>query len=274
MLYAPRIITKYDEFDKYLPIGTIDYLELFQYGYLFDWTYLYKMDRLRVLYVDNINFVYEVIASLLELGSDLGMDTFFDEIPSLQELYIGNEKVTRASRSTEESLPMKKKIAQGRRIYSLCHGARRNIFQATGGFSDFTINHLKDYYVNRGDKKFYRWGTGVVVNSLLAVFGLGLDLGVHAVANTGKNLFNLGANAFEAAEANEDRRLNFWFDNDDDNTPTYLKENKSTSSFSSSPSSSGISLDASSLPSDAELTFKSSADGMDDEEEDTEYDDE
>ena len=231
VLYAPNIITRYDDFESLLPLGTIEYLQQFWYAYLFDWSYLYNMSSLRILAFDDVNFIYQIVANQLELGTNLGSCTFFEQIPSLQTLYVEKEVLNRNDINNEKSLKVKKKMAKGRRIASLFDGANKNLYNVTGGMSSFFQNTFKDYFVNRGDKKFYRYIPGVIIIGGFTVGSTVLDLGVHGVANIAKNLYNIVGNAIDG------KRNDLWFDdyeskNEDNSSVATTSQQSATSAQS------------------------------------------
>lgn len=62
---------------------------------LFNYSALFSMPNLRGLSFDSTSFVYDTVAKAMGYGNNVGVDSFFDDLSSLQVLVIGNNKFTR-----------------------------------------------------------------------------------------------------------------------------------------------------------------------------------
>mgnify|MGYP004648244511 CR=1 FL=1 len=62
---------------------------------LFNYRELLNMNNLSVLEFDSLNFVYDTVSMELGYNNTIGVDSFFNDIKSLQELKIGFNKFTR-----------------------------------------------------------------------------------------------------------------------------------------------------------------------------------
>lgn len=68
---------------------------------LFNWSALYRMRNLKGLEFDSLNFVSTEVGGMLGYGSNISVESFFNEFPSLQMLILGRNMFTRQNYKQE-----------------------------------------------------------------------------------------------------------------------------------------------------------------------------
>ena len=86
---------------------------------------------------------------------------------SLEVLTLGSETVTREKLLTKESVPIKEKVNVSKRFWNFNDGYKLNICKGTNGLQDFTLNNLKNYATNRGNKGLFRYCLGTMARATL-----------------------------------------------------------------------------------------------------------
>lgn len=183
--YMPKLMS--DEVSKF-PFDTIDYIKNGCLAPMFDWGKLSSMKNLSLLVFDDVGFVTSVVADGLGLGRKFGVSSLFRVCYNLIELYIGDDHVTREDLNKPESTEIKKSVAKSKRFNNILDGYHLDVYAGTQGLQNFTVDNLKSYAKNRGNKGLIHYTFGTLARAGLALGGAGLNLGAHLIGGTFKAL--------------------------------------------------------------------------------------
>lgn len=187
-MYVPVIEKKYIN-SEIFPVDTLDYIQNGCIAQFFNWEYLKSMSNLYSLDIDDVNFYTSTVGADLKIGRRIGVGTVFNTCHSLDILTLGSETVTREKLLTKESVPIKEKVNTSKRFWNFNDGYKLNICKGTNGLQDFTLNNLKNYATNRGNKGLFRYCLGTMARaSLFAGAGVA-NLASHLAWGV-KNLFS------------------------------------------------------------------------------------
>lgn len=142
-------------------------------------------------------------AQALVSGGRGGVNTFFRIFQSLETLTIGEEVLTREDLNTPKSSKIKEYLSRENRSSSLFDGWRLgsikrsgvdtssttgwkgidgwkpDFYGATDGMQTWSVENIKRYATNRGDKGIIRWGLGLTIRTLPVVAFTAVNLGTH-----------------------------------------------------------------------------------------------
>lgn len=165
-MYVPVIEKKYIN-SEIFPVDTLDYIQNGCIAQFFNWNYLKSMSNLYSLDIDDVNFYTSTVGADLKVGRRIGVGTVFNVCDSLEVLTLGSETVTREKLLTKESVPIKEKVNVSKRFWNFNDGYKLNICKGTNGLQDFTLNNLKNYATNRGNKGLFRYCLGTMARATL-----------------------------------------------------------------------------------------------------------
>lgn len=181
--YCP--IIKPEDANK-LPFDVMDYIRNGSIAMLFDWDILRYMSSLRELAFDDMTFVTTTVADDIGVGRNFGTTSLFKICKSLDVLTIGSETVKRADLYDIKSKGMRDEVKKAKRFNGLFDGFHLNVYSGTSGFQNFTVNNLKNYATNRGDKGLFRYLFGTTFRAGLAATGVVMNAGAHLVGGITK----------------------------------------------------------------------------------------
>lgn len=187
-MYVPAIEKKYIN-SEIFPVDTIDYIQNGCIAQFFNWEYLKSMSNLYSLDIDDVNFYTSTVGADLKIGRRIGVGTVFNTCHSLEVLTLGSETVTREKLLTKESVPIKEKVNVSKRFWNFNDGYKLNICKGTNGLQDFTLNNLKNYATNRGNKGLFRYCLGTMARATLFAGAGVANLASHLAWGV-KNLFS------------------------------------------------------------------------------------
>lgn len=163
------------------PLDVVDYIRDGAVASFFDWRALKYMSNLRILDVDDMGF-YEInIGGRLKCGRRIGVSTIFNYVKSLEVLILAGDEVTRDGLTSDEGVKVKKKLATHKRFTLFSDGFKLNVCQHTNDLSSWTMNNLKNYANNKGDKGLFRYCGGIIARGAVAGVSGILNIGTHLV---------------------------------------------------------------------------------------------
>lgn len=168
-----------------LPFDSADYVKNGYFATLFDWGYLTKMKNLCVLSVDDFDFAMQTIGSDLGQGRDFKPISLFNICKNLTYLELGGEVITypfnTESEETAESIRHIEEEAHryGRfdAMYTRCY---EKVGSTLGGVRGWSVNNLKDYANNRGNKGIFKYTFGLLGRTAVAGVAGVTELGVKS----------------------------------------------------------------------------------------------
>lgn len=169
-----------------LPFDSADYVKNGYLAPLFDWGYLTKMSSLSVLSVDDFDFAMQNIGSDLGKGRDFKPMSLFNTCKNLTYLELGVEVITYPLNTEDEKTAEAIKNVEeeahryGRfdAMYTQCYEKVGNIL---GGVRGWTVNNLKDYANNRGNKGIFKYTGGLLARAGVSAVAGTVELGVKGV---------------------------------------------------------------------------------------------
>lgn len=178
VMYVP-VIQK--EYHKRLPLDTRDYLLNGCLAPLFDFSNLSHMKSLGSFYCDDLDFYVQNIADDIGRSRRIGCSTLFYICPKLQRVTIGTDTVTREELNKPESLTLKERIRERKRVVNLLDGYKLDVYAGTNGLQGFMFSSLKNYASHRGNKGLLKFcGGTLALTGLTAVAGV-VNFGAHFV---------------------------------------------------------------------------------------------
>lgn len=169
-----------------LPFDSADYVKNGYLAPLFDWGYLTKMSSLSVLSVDDFDFAMQNIGSDLGKGRDFKPMSLFNTCKNLTYLELGGEVITyplntedektaEAIRNVEEEAH---RYGRFDAMYTQCY---EKVGNTLGGVRGWTVNNLKDYANNRGNKGIFKYTGGLLARAGVSAVAGTVELGVKGV---------------------------------------------------------------------------------------------
>ena len=186
-----------------LPRGTRSYIEKGMIAIVFNWAALKKMRSLRLLGFDTYEFVRDFVAPDINKSGRIGLSTFSKMLPSLDEIWIGDDHVDFNAPKSEESdndvYKMKSSLSKAKREVNLLHGYQLDVCTGTQKIQDFFFGSVSNYAMNRGNKGMLHYSLGVTARAIGAVGAMGLNLGTHLIGGI-VDLFKGGTSPVDEAE--------------------------------------------------------------------------
>ena len=169
-----------------LPFDSADYVKNGYLAPLFDWGYLTKMSSLSVLSVDDFDFAMQNIGSDLGKGRDFKPVSLFNTCKNLTYLELGGEVITYPLNTEDEKTAEAIKNVEeeahryGRfdAMYTQCY---EKVGNTLGGVRGWTVNNLKDYANNRGNKGIFKYTGGLLARAGVSAVAGTVELGVKGV---------------------------------------------------------------------------------------------
>lgn len=169
-----------------LPFDSADYVKNGYLAPLFDWGYLTKMSSLSVLSVDDFDFAMQNIGSDLGKGRDFNPMSLFNTCKNLTYLELGGEVITYPLNTEDEKTAEAIKNVEeeahryGRfdAMYTQCY---EKVGNTLGGVRGWTVNNLKDYANNRGNKGIFKYTGGLLARAGVSAVAGTVELGVKGV---------------------------------------------------------------------------------------------
>ena len=169
-----------------LPFDSADYVKNGYLAPLFDWGYLTKMSSLSVLSVDDFDFAMQNIGSDLGKGRDFKPMSLFNTCKNLTYLELGGEVITYPLNTEDEKTAEAIKNVEeeahryGRfdAMYTQCY---EKVGNTLGGVRGWTVNNLKDYANNRGNKGIFKYTGGLLARAGVSAVAGTVELGVKGV---------------------------------------------------------------------------------------------
>lgn len=169
-----------------LPFDSADYVKNGYLAPLFDWGYLTKMSSLSVLSVDDFDFAMQNIGSDLGKGRDFKPMSLFNTCKNLTYLELGGEVITYPLNTEDEKTAEAIKHVEeeahryGRfdAMYTQCY---EKVGNTLGGVRGWTVNNLKDYANNRGNKGIFKYTGGLLARAGVSAVAGTVELGVKGV---------------------------------------------------------------------------------------------
>ena len=169
-----------------LPFDSADYVKNGYLAPLFDWGYLTKMSSLSVLSVDDFDFAMQNIGSDLGKGRDFKPMSLFNTCKNLTYLELGgeviiyplnteDEKTAEAIKNVEEEAH---RYGRFDAMYTQCY---EKVGNTLGGVRGWTVNNLKDYANNRGNKGIFKYTGGLLARAGVSAVAGTVELGVKGV---------------------------------------------------------------------------------------------
>ena len=183
VLFAPKL--NYDpETIKKFPMDTWRYIRSGCIAPFLDWGILLDMGNLKSIAFDDSNFVITYVADGVGLGRKFGASSLFRICPSLEELWIEEDLLTKDGKATPSSNRVKEKIGRGVKISNIMDGFNFNLYNGTNGFQNYATSSLTNYARSRGDKNLFRFTGGVIARAGLAGGATTVNAGVHLIGGT------------------------------------------------------------------------------------------
>lgn len=169
-----------------LPFDSADYVKNGYLAPLFDWGYLTKMSSLSVLSVDDFDFAMQNIGSDLGKGRDFKPMSLFNTCKNLTYLELGGEVITYPLNTEDEKTAevIKNVEEEAHRygrfdaMYTQCY---EKVGNTLGGVRGWTVNNLKDYANNRGNKGIFKYTGGLLARAGVSAVAGTVELGVKGV---------------------------------------------------------------------------------------------
>lgn len=200
--YMPLVGKEYLKDGSVFPIDTLDYLKYGCIARCFDWSVLTKMHNLVLFDVDDRDIYMNDIANALGCNRNMGLSSIFNAVPSLEVVVIAGDPVTKEKLHSEEARVVKEKLSAYKRFTNFSDGYKLNICKGTNGLQDFTLNNLKNYATNRGNKGLFRYCMGTIARaSLFAGAGVA-NLASHLAWGV-KNLFSTAMSPVTEEDLNQ-----------------------------------------------------------------------
>lgn len=184
--YTPIIDPKFVKDASVFPLDSLDYIRNGYIAPLFNWKHLRRMTRLTLLDIDDTNFYLNDIASDIGAGRRAGLTTIFNLIPSLQTFILGGDVVNEDEVNTEQGRKVKEKIAKHKHFMNFSDGYQFNVYNGTNGLQNWTMNNLKNFANNRGNRGIFRFSAGLVGRGVIAGVAGAINLGVHLIGGAFK----------------------------------------------------------------------------------------
>lgn len=168
-----------------LPFDSADYVKNGYLSPLFDWGYLTKMKNLSVLSVDDFDFAMQTIGADLGYGRDFKPLSLFNVCKNLSYLELGGEVITypfnTEDEQTAEAIHNVEEEAHryGRfdAMYTQCY---EKVGSTLGGVRGWTVNNLKTFANNRGNKGFFKYSFGLIGRTAMAGAAGAVEVGVKS----------------------------------------------------------------------------------------------
>lgn len=169
-----------------LPFDSADYVKNGYLAPLFDWGYLTKMSSLSVLSIDDFDFAMQNIGSDLGKGRDFKPMSLFNTCKNLTYLELGGEVVTYPLNTESEEVAQSiqhieeeaRSYGKFDEMYTKCYD---RVGSTLGGFRGWTVNNLKDYANNRGNKGIFKYTGGLLARAGVSAVAGTVELGVKGV---------------------------------------------------------------------------------------------
>ena len=201
MQYYP--ISKDERFLSSLPFDCGEYFKDGVIAEIFDFGYLYQMQRLTSLKIDTMSFVERKLAYDIGITTVFRVELVFDALKSLKYLEIGNDVYHREDFYEKDSSKKGSKLSKKKGINEELERRQRfstlyDRYLTTNAksLSSWSFNNLKTYANTRGDKGFLKYSGGVLarlgmtgVTSAGAVGVWGIGKIVKSVGNVVRDLF-------------------------------------------------------------------------------------
>lgn len=198
---CPQIALTTEEIYEYLPIDVKDKIEQRLYAEFFLWGMIKQFPNLNTLVFEDLTLMNNVVMADLGISRNYGLSSLFKMLPSLEVLVLGGETITRDSLTSEESVPVKEKIASHKRITRLKNGIRKiKLMQAvdgittplhlTGKLEEAMGGSLDNYFHNRGDKGIIHFSAGCLARGILYGGSWGLNTTSRFIYNVGSMIRN------------------------------------------------------------------------------------
>lgn len=200
--YMPLVGQEYLKDGSVFPIDTLDYLKHGCIARCFDWSVLTKMHNLTLFDVDDRDIYMNDIANAIGCNRNMGLSSIFNAVPSLEVVIIAGDSVAREKLHTEEARVVKEKLSAYKRFTNFSDGYKLNICKGTNGLQDFTLNNLKNYATNRGNKGLFRYCLGTMARATLFAGAGVANLASHLAWGV-KNLFSTAMTPVSEEDLNQ-----------------------------------------------------------------------
>lgn len=178
------------------------YLEAGLVAEIFDFGHLHKMPYLTTIKIDSMDFVTDRFAYDIGITGEFTLKAVFKLFRNLKLFEVGDITAKAPGVIVGDADGRKEKLVrekvESRRFIKEAYD--KYITANTKTFTGWTVNNLKTYACNRGDKGFFKYTGGIIARlGLSAVVGTG-HLGLKAVGFVASGVFNTVKDAVKSCK--------------------------------------------------------------------------
>lgn len=171
-----------------LPLDSAEYIKNGMLAYLFNWGYLRKMTRMGTLGIDSVDLFCTCIADDLGYSRTANIKSLFGACENLRTVIIGDEIINLEDLNTPKVTKANKEVSKRFRFKNLVDGYHLDVYKATDGVQNYSVQSLKNYANNRGNKFILWWWGGMLARTTGVVASGAVNLGAHLVGGIFKTI--------------------------------------------------------------------------------------